>query len=67
VKALWRRAQARLLPPSAGAVEEDLALSDLTHASKLDPNNVGVAKQLKELKRQRAIHAKVIYICNIFL
>ena len=55
MKALWRRAQARLLPPSAGGVEEELALKDLTLASEFDPNNLKIAKELKELKRQRVL------------
>ena len=57
VKALYRRAIARLRAPSSGGVEFNFALKDLKRAFEIDPNNKDVRHELKklrtELKRQK--------------
>ena len=59
VKALFRRAQARTLPASAGGVEQTLALADLKRAMELTPSNVEVRAarstlvRAMDLQRQR--------------
>jgi len=54
VKALYRRAQARTLPASAGGVEQNLALADLKKAAVLAPTNSDVHSALIALKREIA-------------
>ena len=64
VKALFRRAQARTLPASAGGVEQTLALTDLKRAMELAPSNIEVraARNMLvraiDLQRQRDQKAK---------
>jgi hypothetical protein len=57
-KALYRRAQARTAPASAGATEAELAVADLTKAAALAPEDTAVRKLLAQLRadcrRQRA-------------
>ena len=60
-KALYRRAQARLLPPSSGGFEQELALKDLTAAAKAEPDNVHVREQLRALKAQMAKQKSTVY------
>ena len=58
VKALYRRAMARLTSMSSGATEEEMALADLKKAAKLDPTNkqirVNLAKLVERRKTQQA-------------
>jgi len=53
VKAWFRRAQARTIPPSAGAVELEQAVDDLKQALKVDPESREVRKLLRELMEQK--------------
>jgi tetratricopeptide (TPR) repeat protein len=57
-KALYRRAQARTAPASAGATEVELAVADLVKAAALAPDDTAVRKLLAQLRadcrRQRA-------------
>mmetsp|Transcript_39421 Transcript_39421/g.80858 ORF Transcript_39421/g.80858 Transcript_39421/m.80858 type:complete len:395 (+) Transcript_39421:1641-2825(+) len=58
VKALYLRSRSLFEPPSAGAVEEEAALSDLIEANKIDPSNKAVRTTLRDLResirRQKA-------------
>lgn len=62
-KALYRRAQARVLPGSAGAVEQEQALADLKRAHAIDPVNKDVhalklsvvAAQVKQRERDNTV------------
>lgn len=56
-KALFRRAMARLKPPSSGATECELGAKDLRRAASLDPECSKIKKQLriytKQVQKQR--------------
>lgn len=58
VKALYRRARARIAPASAGGLEHEMALEDLKKAAEIDPADAMVTKELTRLrvtlKRQKA-------------
>lgn len=49
-KSFYLRAQARLAPKSASAIDEELAMMDLRAAITLNPNNKQARKQLNELR-----------------
>lgn len=49
-KSYFLRAQARLAPKSASAVDEELAMVDLKTAVTINPNNKQASKYLKELR-----------------
>lgn len=49
-KSFFLRAQARLAPKSASAVDEELAMLDLKAAVTINPNNMQARKHLKELR-----------------
>lgn len=53
VKALYRRAEARIRPNSSTAYDHDLAIQDLQKANKIEPNNTTVTSLLNELKGER--------------
>lgn len=62
VKALYRRAHCRLDNPQISTIEHEMALADLVAASKADPSNTAIARQIKELrmaaKKQNEIDKK---------
>jgi len=49
-KALYRRAMSRIAPKSAGGVEYEKALSDLTLANKHNPEDRNILTQLRKLR-----------------
>lgn len=53
VKALYRRAEARIRPNSSTAYDHDCAIKDLTKAAKLEPQNTTVTGLLNELRGER--------------
>lgn len=53
VKALFRRAIARITPGKCTAYDQDLAIKDLVKASHLDPDDSMVATKLRELRQAR--------------
>ena len=57
VKALYRRAQTRLMPLSSTTTDQISAVDDLKQANRLDPDNTSVRallhKTIEELQRQR--------------
>lgn len=50
-KALYRRAQARILPMSSGMVENEIALKDLKLAYEILPTDQVISKAYKDLKK----------------
>lgn len=54
VKALYRRAEARVKPGKATAYDTDLAIKDLALANKNDPNDKTVKTMLVKLREERA-------------
>ncbi|GFH60479.1 hypothetical protein CTEN210_16955 [Chaetoceros tenuissimus] len=55
VKTLYLRAKARTTPKSAGLVEENLALKDLSSALAIEPNNRIVKRELEKMLRQKKL------------
>mmetsp|Transcript_100278 Transcript_100278/g.281701 ORF Transcript_100278/g.281701 Transcript_100278/m.281701 type:complete len:476 (+) Transcript_100278:113-1540(+) len=55
VKALYRRAEARIRPSSSTAYDLDLAIKDLAKALSADPKNNMVEKLLKRLRGERKV------------
>lgn len=53
VKALFRRAVARITPGKCTAYDQDLAIKDLTKANQIDPDDSVVAAKLRELRESR--------------
>jgi len=53
MKALYRRAEARVRPSAATAYDHDCAIKDLNKASQIDPNDKIVASLLKTLRDER--------------
>lgn len=53
VKALYRRAEARVRPSSSTAYDHDMAIKDLNKANQIDPSNKDVEKLLKTLREDR--------------
>jgi len=53
VKALYRRAEARVRPQASTAYDHDLAIKDLNKANQLDPTNKDIEKLLKTLRLDR--------------
>jgi len=53
VKALYRRAEARVRPSKSTGYDHDLAIKDLSKAALRDPDNATVTKLLMELKKER--------------
>jgi len=53
IKALYRRAEARVRPSSATAYDHDCAIKDLNKASQLDPEDKVVSSLLKTLREDR--------------
>jgi len=53
IKALYRRAEARVRPSGATAYDHDCAIKDLNKASQLDPEDKIVASLLKSLRDER--------------
>lgn len=55
VKALYRRAEARIRPSRSTAYDHDMAIKDLTKAADMEPKNQTVGKLLKELRGERKV------------
>lgn len=55
VKALYRRAEARVRPSSSTAYDHDCAIKDLAKANMLEPKNATVEKLLKTLRGERKV------------
>jgi len=55
IKALYRRAEARVRPSGSTAYDLDLAISDLTKAHNLDKKNTAVDKLLFRLRGERKV------------
>merc|ERR1719229_1970277 len=55
VKALYRRAEARVRPSKSTAYDHDLAIKDLAKASSVDPKNATVEKLLSKLRAERKV------------
>lgn len=55
VKALYRRAEARVRPSKSTAYDHDLAIKDLAKAHALDPKNTTIETLLKKLRGERKI------------
>lgn len=55
VKALYRRAEARVRPSSSTAYDLDLAIKDLAEAHRVDPKNQAVEKLLTRLRGERKV------------
>lgn len=55
VKSLYLRAKARTTPKSAGLVEENLALKDLSSAVAIEPNNKTIRRELEKILHQRKL------------
>lgn len=55
VKALYRRAEARIRPAQATGYDSDLAIKDLAKAYDLDPGNPQVEKLLVQLRAERKV------------
>lgn len=55
VKALYRRAEARIRPSKATAYEHDCAIKDLAEAAKIEPDNKIVDKLLTQLRGERKV------------
>jgi hypothetical protein len=53
IKALYRRAEARVRPSSATAYDHDCAIKDLNKASQIDPDDKIVSSLLKTLREDR--------------
>jgi len=53
VKALYRRAEARIRPSKATAYDHDLAIKDLARAQEADPQNQEIKKLLSRLRAER--------------
>ena len=58
VKALYRRATARIKPASAGATELDMAIADLRKARKYCPHDANVNNLLRKLKLEKESQLK---------
>lgn len=55
VKALYRRAEARVRPAKSTAYDHDLAIKDLAKAHEADPKNSAVEKLLTQLRADRKV------------
>jgi hypothetical protein len=55
VKALYRRAEARIRPSKATAYDHDLAIKDLARAQEADPQNQEIKKLLTRLRAERKV------------
>ncbi|CAK0877108.1 unnamed protein product [Prorocentrum cordatum] len=55
VKALYRRAEARIRPSKATAYDHDLAITDLARAQEADPQNQEIKKLLSRLRAERKV------------
>eukprot|EP00928_Gymnodinium_smaydae_P071442 TRINITY_DN55022_c0_g1_i1.p1 TRINITY_DN55022_c0_g1~~TRINITY_DN55022_c0_g1_i1.p1 ORF type:complete len:481 (+),score=127.18 TRINITY_DN55022_c0_g1_i1:227-1669(+) len=55
VKALYRRAEARIRPARATAYDYDCAIKDLAVAHGLDPKNATVSRLLNDLRAERKV------------
>lgn len=55
VKALYRRAEARVRPSKSTAYDHDLAIKDLAKAHDVEPKNATVEKLLKALRGERRV------------
>jgi tetratricopeptide (TPR) repeat protein len=53
IKALYRRAEARVRPSGATAYDHDCAIKDLNKASEIDPDDKNVTSLLKTLREER--------------
>jgi tetratricopeptide (TPR) repeat protein len=53
VKALYRRAEARIRPNSSTAYDHDCAIKDLAQAAKIEPKNATVTRLLDRLRAER--------------
>jgi len=58
-KALYRRAQARIVPPGSGGVEMEHALQDLKASFKSNPEDKAVRRLLAELVRSKDQQKKI--------
>jgi len=54
IKALYRRAKARIQPTGSTAYDTDCAIKDLTKASALDPNDTTIREMLARLRVERS-------------
>eukprot|EP00927_Polykrikos_kofoidii_P011403 TRINITY_DN14831_c0_g1_i1.p1 TRINITY_DN14831_c0_g1~~TRINITY_DN14831_c0_g1_i1.p1 ORF type:complete len:492 (+),score=113.66 TRINITY_DN14831_c0_g1_i1:111-1586(+) len=55
VKALYRRAEARIRPSKSTAYDHDLAIKDLAKAHAIDPGNTTVSRLLNDLRGERRV------------
>eukprot|EP00929_Paragymnodinium_shiwhaense_P036918 TRINITY_DN19736_c0_g1_i1.p1 TRINITY_DN19736_c0_g1~~TRINITY_DN19736_c0_g1_i1.p1 ORF type:complete len:492 (-),score=129.36 TRINITY_DN19736_c0_g1_i1:185-1660(-) len=55
VKALYRRAEARIRPSAATAYDHDCAIKDLAKANAVDPKNTAVSRLLTDLRAERKV------------
>lgn len=55
VKAFYRRAEARIRPSKATALDQDMAIKDLALAHEIDPTNQPVDKLLVKLRAERRL------------
>lgn len=55
IKALYRRARARIEPLSAGTDAVDAAIRDLTEAARISPDDRSVRELLSKLKTEKAV------------
>lgn len=58
VKALYRRAEARVRPTRSTGYDRDLAIKDLAKAHSIEPENAVVRKLLKEEREQRKVQSE---------